>query len=67
MTPRESQKNLSVPKPFDFRKYIDGLAALVELGIKVATFDPVLLVFLNKPRNRVKILYLKRNGFCLWL
>ncbi|WP_455884533.1 hypothetical protein [Pseudomonas spelaei] len=26
-------------------------------------FDPVLLAFLNKPRNRVKILYWERNGF----
>ena len=45
------------PKPVDSRKSIDGLAALVELDIKVAVFDPVLFVFLNKPRNRVKILY----------
>ncbi|WP_245220347.1 IS66 family insertion sequence element accessory protein TnpB [Pseudomonas umsongensis] len=35
-----------------YRKSIDGLAALVELDIKVAVFDPVLFVFLNKPRNR---------------
>ncbi len=42
------------PKPVDFRKSIDGLAALVELDIKVAVFDPVLFVFLNRPRNRVK-------------
>ncbi|WP_087674071.1 IS66 family insertion sequence element accessory protein TnpB, partial [Pseudomonas syringae] len=45
------------PKPVDFRKSIDGLAALVELDIKVAMFDPVLFVFLNRHRNRVKILY----------
>jgi len=44
------------PKPVDFRKSIEGLAALVEVDIKVAVFDPVLFVFLNKPRNRVKIL-----------
>lgn len=55
------------PKPVDFRKPIDGQAALVELDIKVAVFDPVLFVFLNKPRNRVNILYWERNGLCLWL
>ena len=55
------------PKPVDFRKSIDGLAALVQLDIKVAVFEPVLFVFLNRTRNRVKILYWERNGFCLWL
>jgi len=30
------------PRPVDFRKSIDGLAALVELDIKVALFDPLL-------------------------
>jgi transposase len=55
------------PKPINFRKSIDSLAALVELDIKAAVFDPVLFVFLNKPRNQVKVLYWERNGFCLWL
>lgn len=51
------------PKPVDFRKSINGLAALVELDI----FNPVLFVFLNRPRSQVKVLYWERNGFCLWL
>ncbi|WP_269819848.1 hypothetical protein [Pseudomonas viridiflava] len=28
------------PKPVDFRKSIDSFAALVELDIKIAVFDP---------------------------
>ncbi|MNJ24866.1 IS66 Orf2 like protein [compost metagenome] len=64
---RQTRKVYLDPKPVDFRKSIEGLAAQVELDIKVAVFDPVLFVSLNKPRNRVKILYWERNGFCLWL
>lgn len=40
------------PKPIDLSKFINGLAALVELDIKVVVFDPVLFVFLNRTYNR---------------
>ncbi|WKW30618.1 IS66 family insertion sequence element accessory protein TnpB [Pseudomonas viridiflava] len=55
------------PRPVDFRKSIDGFSSLIALEIKVSVFDPVLFVFLDKSRNRVKILYWERNGFCVWL
>ena len=43
------EKDYLYQKHVEYRKAIDGLAALVELDIKVAVFDPVLFVFLNRP------------------
>lgn len=43
------EKVYPYPKPVDFRKPIDGQAALVEQDIKVAVIDPVLFAFLNRP------------------
>ena len=48
-------------------KFIDGLAALVELASQVSVVDPVFFAFLNKIRNRVKILYREYKGLYLWL
>lgn len=50
----QRRKSVSVPKPVNFRKFIDGLAALVEVDIKVAVLDPVLFIFLNKSHLRGK-------------
>ncbi|TKJ68893.1 hypothetical protein PviCFBP13515_15240 [Pseudomonas viridiflava] len=40
------------PKTVDFRKSIDGMAALVEPDIRIDVFNPVLFVFLNKRQQR---------------
>jgi len=50
----------------DFRKGINGLAALVEEVLEQDPFSEQLFVFCNRARNRMRILYWERNGFCLW-
>ncbi len=50
----------------DFRKGINGLAALVEDDLEQEVFSERLFVFCNRRRDRVRILYWERNGFCLW-
>ena len=50
----------------DFRKGINGLAVLVEETLQRDPFSEHLFVFCNRGRNRIKILYWERNGFCLW-
>lgn len=50
----------------DFRKGINGLAVLVEDTLQLNPFSEHLFVFCNRRRNRIKILYWERNGFCLW-
>ena len=49
----------------DFRKNINGLAALVEHDLALDPFADALYVFGNRRRDRVKILGWSRNGF-IW-
>ena len=52
-------------EPIDFRKNINGLAALVEHDLALDPFAAALYVFGNRRRDRVKMLGWSRNGF--WL
>ena len=55
------------PGRTDFRKQINGLAAIVESELKCNIFSNYMFMFCSKNRKRLKILYWDRNGFCLWL
>ena len=52
-------------EPVDFRKAHDGLVALVRQKLEADPLDGSLFVFLNKRRDRVKLLQWDGNG--LWL
>ena len=52
-------------KPVDFRKQHDGLFGIVQNQLKEDPLDGSLYIFLNRRRDRIKILVWDSNG--LWL
>ena len=53
-------------EPIDFRKAINGLSVMVEQALGLNPFGHAMYVFVNCSRNKIKVLYWHRNGFCLW-
>jgi hypothetical protein len=49
-----------------FRKSINGFIAVVKQDMNLNSFRDALLVFCNKKRDKVKILYWDKAGFALW-
>lgn len=52
--------------PVDFRKWVDGLAALVKSEMKLDSSLAYLFVFTNRRRDRLKALYWDRSGYAIW-
>jgi transposase len=52
-------------EPTDMRKSFDALAALVQSVLKEDPFCGHLFTFLNRRKDKVKILYWDRSGFLL--
>ena len=50
-------------KPVDMRKGMDGLAALVVAEMALDPMQPNLFVFINRGRDKIKLLLWERNGF----
>ncbi len=51
--------------PTDMRKSFDGLCALVQTVLREDPFSGHLFAFLNRRRDKLKILYWDRSGFFL--
>lgn len=52
--------------PVDFRKSINGLLMIVQSDMALSPFSESLFVFGNASRDKIKILYWDKTGFCLW-
>jgi transposase len=59
------QRILVATRPVDFRKSIDGLAAVTELVLGERALSGALFVFVNRRRSAVKMLVWDRGGFVL--
>ena len=61
-----SLKVFVASEPVSMRLSFDGLRAWAETTLHKNPFGEHLFVFFNRKRDKVKLLYWDRNGFCLW-
>ena len=52
--------------PVDMRKSFHGLIGLTESVLQQDPLSGHLFVFVNRRRDRIKLLYWGGTGFCIW-
>lgn len=65
--PESSVKIWLYARATDMRKSYDGLIALAKNHLGEDPLSGHLFVFFNRQRNRVKVLYFDRSGYCIWM
>ena len=65
IVPPTNMRVLIATKPVDFRKGMDGLAALIAAELKLEPYSGVIYVFRSKRADRVKLLFWDGTGVCL--
>jgi transposase len=53
-------------RPIDLRQSFDGLSGLVQEYFQAGLLTGHLFLFLNRRRDRIKILYFDRDGLAIW-
>jgi transposase len=53
-------------EPVDFRKSINGLSVIVESDMAMSPFSGALYVFINRARDKLKLIYWDNSGFALF-
>lgn len=53
-------------KPTDMRKSFDGLCGIVQNHLNQSPANGDVYVFINKPRNKIKLLHWSANSFVLY-
>ncbi len=61
-----SHKFYMCKEPADMRKSFDGLSGMVREHFELDPANGAVYVFLNKPRDRIKLLHWERGGFTLY-
>ncbi|EKO61781.1 IS66 family element, Orf2 protein [Leptospira kirschneri str. H2] len=54
------------PGATDLRKSINTLSVIVESNMKKDPYSESLYLFCNKKKDKLKMLYWDKSGFCLW-